>query len=57
MISFQRHGLPLLLIDDWREAASWNEKDLDDRYQALQQGFDSPCLWMDFWASLVGGAV
>jgi hypothetical protein len=44
-------GLPILVVDDWRELSAMNEEVLADTYERLKQGFDSKVLWLPFWKS------
>jgi len=46
---FFEMGLPLLLIDQWSEIASWSEEKLDFFYEERKSGLDHPALWLDYW--------
>jgi hypothetical protein len=47
--SFQQLGLPLHIVDDWRELSSLTEESLVDIYSRLAPGFDSNALWFPYW--------
>ncbi len=49
MEHFKSIGLPLLLVDDWREVDSWGEDYLVDIYNRLAPSFDSEALWLPYW--------
>lgn len=42
-------GLPMLIVDDWRELSSLNEERLQDLYEQLRPGFNSEALWLPYW--------
>ena len=46
---FQQLGLPLYLVDDWRELSSFTEERLVEIYEQLKHGFDSDGLWLPYW--------
>ncbi len=49
---FASLGLPMVLVDDWREITSWDESYLVEIYQRLAPGFDSAALWLPYWETL-----
>jgi hypothetical protein len=46
---FKSVGLPMLLVDDWREMTSWSEDYLSETYDKLMPGFESEALWLSYW--------
>lgn len=46
-------GLPLLLVNDWREIQSWDEKFLRDTYGRLEPAFASPYLLFEPWRRMI----
>ncbi len=50
---FQSLGIPMWLVDDWRELNSLTEADLDKKYQELWKGFDESKLYMDYWVNKI----
>ena len=46
---FRSIGLPMLLVDDWREVEAWGESFLSETYEKLRSGFDAEALWLPFW--------
>lgn len=51
---FKGLGLPLLLVKDWDEVASWTEKSLAEDYARLMAETKRNALFMPFWAGLIG---
>ncbi len=49
-------GLPLVLIDDWRDLAAWDEKKLSEMYLALESGFDDPHTMFAPWRKMIEDA-
>lgn len=44
-------GLPVLLVDDWREISGWDEAQLRAKYESIAPGIAScEYLWMPYWA-------
>jgi hypothetical protein len=50
---FANLGLPLVVIDNWDELATWTARDLTAMYESAIPKFSHPALWMDYWASLI----
>ncbi|OJI09289.1 MAG: hypothetical protein COV08_01680 [Candidatus Vogelbacteria bacterium CG10_big_fil_rev_8_21_14_0_10_49_38] len=50
---FKSLGLPLYIIDDWRELARLEEKDLERIYDELKDGFGRAELYADFWVDKI----
>jgi hypothetical protein len=48
---FTSIGLPLLIVDDWREMISWTQDFLSEEYTRLLPGFSSEKLWLPYWNS------
>lgn len=46
-------GLPLWLVDSYEEIEALTENDLEQRYATLEQTFDHPALWMDYWKKAI----
>lgn len=42
-------GLPILLIDSWKDIKTMNTDSLIQGYKNLQERFDSPALYMRYW--------
>ncbi|MBI4525296.1 MAG: hypothetical protein HY695_15955 [Deltaproteobacteria bacterium] len=53
MSSFETLGLPLWVIDDWRELETINDDGLDRKWQELHGHFDAPMLFMDYWVQRI----
>jgi hypothetical protein len=53
MESFQKRGLPLLIVDSYADAALLSEQHLLDTYERLYPLMDSEALWLDFWENLI----
>lgn len=51
---FKSLGLPLWIIDDWKDLAGLTEKDLEKKYEELRSGFESSALWSDYWIGKIG---
>lgn len=50
---FKSLGLPMLLVDDWKELESFDELFLAKKYEELKSGFDQTALYMSYWLDLV----
>lgn len=46
-------GLPVLVVDDYSELASVGERQLAELYVKLQHRFDSPALFLPYWANKI----
>jgi hypothetical protein len=42
-------GLPVWIVDSYRELANLTEEQLKDKYLQLQSRFSSEALWFDYW--------
>jgi hypothetical protein len=50
-------GLPAVLVDDWREVATWNELRLREMYESLAvDPREIDCLWMGYWERAIAAA-
>jgi hypothetical protein len=52
---FESWGLPVWLVDDYRELQDQTEADLNRRYIALEARFQNPLLTMDEWKRKIFG--
>ena len=50
---FEKIGLPLVLIDDWKELGTWNEEKISRKYDELRTKFDSEALYINYWFELI----
>jgi len=50
---FKNLGLPMYIIDDWRELTKLEEKDLERIYNELKDGFGRAELYADFWVDKI----
>ena len=49
MSYFKNLGLPLYVIDDWRELDILDSTQLAAVYERLAKDFNHPALWVDYW--------
>lgn len=47
-------GLPVLLINDWREILDFEEKQLNEIYENIFPKFKNPALYFDYWRKKIG---
>jgi hypothetical protein len=52
---FASLGLPLLVVDDWRQMTSWSRDFLAEEYARLLPAFSSEKLWLPYWSSEIQG--
>ena len=52
---FQGLGLPLWIVDSYGDLESYDARNLEEKYRDLSVGFQSPALWLDYWASRIIG--
>jgi hypothetical protein len=57
MESFQKRGLPLLIVDSYADAALLSERELLAIYEGMSPGMDSEALWFGFWENLIRKSV
>jgi hypothetical protein len=53
--SFQKLGLPLLVIEDWREVTTWTEKKMNKMYNDIQRDADPAALYYEYWQRKITG--
>ena len=51
--SFQKRGLPLLVVSSFLEAAKLSEQDLQTIYERMDPLMSSEALWFGFWENLI----
>ncbi|MBI3632269.1 MAG: hypothetical protein HY225_02380 [Candidatus Vogelbacteria bacterium] len=42
-------GMPMWIIDDWRELENFTETQLSDKYDSLKDRFNNRTIFMDYW--------
>ncbi|MEI6528168.1 MAG: hypothetical protein WCO10_00665 [bacterium] len=50
---FEKIGLPIVLVDDWKELETWDEKEITRKYDELKTKFDSEALYINYWFELI----
>jgi hypothetical protein len=50
---FAEMGLPLWVVAGWEELRSIDERQLELKYEQLEQGFRCPALFMDYWRNQI----
>lgn len=55
--TYERIGLPILLIDNWDDVTKLDEVALQEAYARITPRFDSPALWMDYWQNEISNCV
>jgi hypothetical protein len=55
MEAFEKLGMPLKIVDSYREVAAWSEADAVAIYGKLEPQFDCTSLWFDYWKDIILG--
>lgn len=50
---FKSLGLPLLIVEDWKEVERFDEQFLAETYQKLKTGFSHPAIYMKYWMDII----
>lgn len=50
---FSRLGLPLFIVDDWKELSSLTPEQLVEIYQSKRPGFENEWLWSPRWLRMI----
>jgi hypothetical protein len=50
---FEKIGLPIVLINDWKELETWSEEKISQKYNELKPKFDSEAMHINYWFKLI----